>query len=1275
MALLLIIALLSTTIYYVTYRQFHTLAINKLKEDAINTHKYAENIIDARSFYEINTIEDEKSDIYTNAHSKLDEIRRIANIKYLYTAKQNSSGELVYVMDGLEKSDSLFHHAGSPVENEITPNLKQCLNNEVVLKDELINTGSGAVYVAHFPFHDSSGKVIGAIGMGIDCDYLMQGLKRARAIAVLLSVLIGCCCILASSLIIRQVVKNTESAFAKIEKSLDEANERTMLMLDTSPLCAQIWSRDLETIDCNEAGVKLFGFKNKQEYIEKFTTECSPRYQPDGQLSGEKIRALVNNAFEEGQSFFTWMHRIPSTGIPLSAEITLVRAKYGEEDVVVSYTRDIREHEEMMRDIADRDNLLQAVNKVATTLLTTDENEDIEVSLTRSMERVGRSINADRVHIWRGELENSDQPFSLTYIWLSETGRQKESIPVMNDDFPYRWKNKFIRKKHVSGPASKMLPVEQEYLNAYEIQSTVIIPLFLDEKFWGLFCVDDCKRERSFKEDEIAILRSVSLMMVSAINRQALVAKRTHELALQTTTLTTLFDSIPDLLFTKNTDLRYMHCNQAFLRYFGKNMNDIIGLNDEEAGIGLPADTIARLSEKNREVMRENRITTSEEQIPGLNGTKPFYEITKIPLMINGEAIGVMSIAHDITKRKEMAETALAASRSKSAFLANMSHEIRTPMNAIFGITEMLVQDDSLPQEALDGLNKIHTSCNLLLCIINDILDFSKIEAGKLNIFPEEYDVASLINDSVHLNMMRIESVPIEFELEVDEKLPAKLIGDEFRIKQILNNLLSNAFKYTDSGKITLSVVSELPPGKENCVDLLLNVRDTGHGMTKEQLNKMFDEYSRFNSGTARTTEGTGLGLAITQRLVNLMGGKISAESKPGTGTQFTVRLPQSTVDSQILGEQVAANLRQFRENYITRKKWGGHQFTRDPMPYGNVLVVDDVDTNLYVAVGLMKLYRLQIDTAMSGREAIDKIKDGQKYDIIFMDHMMPEMDGIMATKYLRKLGYTDPIIALTANAVSGQADIFLQNGFDEFISKPIDVRRLNGLLNKFVRDKYPPEVVENARRLQSLKAAQQTAHPEESARFSNKNVTGLNIAKGLERYEGDEETYLKVLRSYAAAVHSMIDLIETAGKDSRAEYERAVHSLKGASYGIFAEELGKGAERLEKASKNSDLDYINAHNGPFIETAREFAGDLDAMISAIDAENPKPKKEMPDAGVLSNLKAACEAYNMDGADAAMEEIEKYQYTSDDGLAVWLRENMDRMDFAQIVKRLSGPNV
>ena len=557
-----------------------------------------------------------------------------------------------------------------------------------------------------------------------------------------------------------------------------------------------------------------------------------------------------------------------------------------------------------------------------------------------------------------------------------------------------------------------------------------------------------------------------------------------------------------------------------------------------------------------------------------------------------------------VNLKREMlssAKTAEMANRTKSVFLANMSHEIRTPMNVILGVTEILIQNETLSEETEEGLSKIYSSCDLLLGIINDILDFSKIEAGKLDLMPNLYQVASMINDSVHLNMMRVEGKPIEFELQIDENVPAKLFGDEIRIKQIFNNLLSNAFKYTDSGTVTLSIqakpykVSDEEESETDWIMLVISVCDTGHGMTKEQLEKMFDEYARFNNNKGKTIEGTGLGLAITQSLVSLMKGRIQVESEPGKGSLFTIYLPQKIIDKEFIGKDVVDNLKQFRSNYIKSMKRG--QIVRDPMPYGNILIVDDVETNIYVAVNLMRLYKLNIETAKNGFKAIDLVKEGKVYDVIFMDHMMPEMDGIETTKRIRELGYKAPIVGLTANAVVGQADIFLNSGFDDFISKPIDIRRLNVVLNKFVRDKQPSDVIDAARKQYGGKPFTVSAHPDDAQQ------PDLLLLESFIRDASKAIAWLDLQCSQPAGTQlNLRDVFKDT--ETLRMFTVIIHGIKSSLWNINEKELAELALQLEIAGRDKNIDLLG-------ETTPDFINKLSGLLKNLKEERSRKNEEI----------------------------------------------------------------
>jgi signal transduction histidine kinase/CheY-like chemotaxis protein len=559
-----------------------------------------------------------------------------------------------------------------------------------------------------------------------------------------------------------------------------------------------------------------------------------------------------------------------------------------------------------------------------------------------------------------------------------------------------------------------------------------------------------------------------------------------------------------------------------------------------------------------------------------LNGEPISTEITLLRDQYRGENI-VVGYTRDLREQKAMlremerAQVAEDSNKAKSNFLARVSHEIRTPMNAILGITEIQLQKERILPEMRESFGKIHDSGYLLLNIINDILDLSKIESGKLELSPVMYDVPSLINDTVHLNIMRYDSKPIEFILLVDKNIPVTLFGDELRIKQILNNLLSNAFKYTDRGNITFSVDADYPQQKvASHLTLVFRVIDSGQGMTPEQISRLFDEYSRFNIEANRTTEGTGLGMSITRNLVRMMNGEIFVESKPGKGTTFTVRLPQGTVGAENMGSELVENLQQFRFGKSLQME-KAPQLVREYMPYGKVLIVDDVETNLYVARGLMAPYGLSIETVISGFEAIEKIKSGSIYDIIFMDHFMPKMDGIETTKIIRSLEYTHPIIALTANALSGQSEMFLANSFDGFISKPIDIRQLNASLNKLIRDKYPPEVVQAARQ-----------QKDELKKLSSDN--------GMQQYVTAElaEIFIRDAEKAMVKLDSIYKKGDACGDDDIQNYVVIAHAMKSALANIGESEISLLAQKLEQAGRERNIDLIINETQPFLTTLQE---------------------------------------------------------------------------------------
>ena len=403
-------------------------------------------------------------------------------------------------------------------------------------------------------------------------------------------------------------------------------------------------------------------------------------------------------------------------------------------------------------------------------------------------------------------------------------------------------------------------------------------------------------------------------------------------------------------------------------------------------------------------------------------------------------------------KEREANEALLEAihegTRAKDRFLARMSHELRTPLTAVLGVSELQLRGKSLPLHIEEAFSEIYSSGKTLLNIVNDILDFSMIEAGKMKLKLKEYDVASLVSDAAQLQLHYSERKDIQFDIHVDENLPSRLVGDVLRIRQMMTNLLANAFKFTESGGIKLSIYAENET-KER-ITLVISIKDTGVGMTEEQVKRIYGGYVNLYGKDESFVAGTGLGIPIVHSLAELMNAEFILQSSPGEGTCTTLRIPQEISGAEVLGRELAQRLQNFDSR--TKSSVKSLEFVPEQFPDGKVLVVDDVEINLYVASAMLKSFGLTVDLCESGKEAVDRIKKGKEYDIIFMDHMMPGIDGIEATNILREMGYKKPIVALTANAIKGQSEVFMKNGFSGVITKPIDIELLNSYLVRFVK-------------------------------------------------------------------------------------------------------------------------------------------------------------------------------------------------------------------------------
>lgn len=548
-----------------------------------------------------------------------------------------------------------------------------------------------------------------------------------------------------------------------------------------------------------------------------------------------------------------------------------------------------------------------------------------------------------------------------------------------------------------------------------------------------------------------------------------------------------------------------------------------------------------------------------------------FYEShTKYIVDKNGKKQGCVILILDVTDTKNyieeiksVREQAEKANMAKSEFLANMSHEIRTPMNAVMGLSD-IIMEESKGRRIYSYACDIKSASQNLLAIINDILDLSKVEAGKMELVTSDYYVKSVVNEVVHMMDIAASKRGLLMKYEFDETIPCRYNGDEGRIKQILINILNNAVKFTKEGYIRVSV--EGCPGASSDEELLIfKIKDTGCGIKKEDQEKIFENFKQVNSSLNRSAEGTGLGLSITKRLVELMNGKIELESVYGEGTTFTVTIPQRIVDTRAIAE-VTEESDTEAENveYFVAKGY-------------RVLVVDDNLINRKVAKGFLDPYGFELDEASSGFEAIDLVRKN-KYDIIFMDHMMPELDGIETVQIMHREcgenGRTPVIIALTANAMDGVKDKFLRSGFHDFVGKPLDRKQLNEVLNKWVPDEYkekPKSYGSNENVFQEQR--------KRKSELAGLVIKGIDMETAMKYQTGTKDDYKELLQLYCMDGKRKLELIRKLYEEKNYKaYETEVHGLKSASANIGAMKLSLEAKAHEMAAEGGDYEYIESH-------------------------------------------------------------------------------------------------
>lgn len=551
----------------------------------------------------------------------------------------------------------------------------------------------------------------------------------------------------------------------------------------------------------------------------------------------------------------------------------------------------------------------------------------------------------------------------------------------------------------------------------------------------------------------------------------------------------------------------------------------------------------------------------------------------------------IVCFVYDLTKEKNMLEEVVRANEAKSQFLANMSHEIRTPINGILGMDSVLLKechDENLREYA----KNIQSAGQSLLSIINDILDISKIESGKMEILTIRYQLFSVLNDCYNLTKIKLQNKPVSFIMQINEKLPSWLYGDEVRIRQIINNFLSNAVKYTKEGNITFELDFEEKTDEQ--ILLVITVRDTGIGIKEEDLGKLFESFTRIEEKRNRNIEGTGLGLNLTKNLVNLMGGEVFAESTYGKGSCFTAKIPQKIADAKPMGD--------FGKRYQQYLSTSDDDKLSFLAPDAKILVVDDVTMNLKVVEGLLKATKIQIDTAVSGSECLECVKT-TPYQMIFLDHMMPEMDGLETLEHMKNLADNPnaqtPVIMLTANAIVGAKEEYIEAGFTDYLTKPIRETELLEMILKYL----PEELVcENGGQgIEKSQDAQDMEQPEAGGEGAEplqrlEQLEGLDVKTGLIYCMNEEDFYIEMLQEFLQADKAS-QLKHFLAEEDWDNYRTTVHALKSTSLTIGAAHLSGEAKALEMAAKEGNMDYIRSHHDGVMDEYKELTDHLKEIL------------------------------------------------------------------------------
>jgi len=818
----------------------------------------------------------------------------------------------------------------------------------------------------------------------------------------------------------------------KIEEGVAELIETKLTsqsLYNSNPNVNIVVNDKLRILDCNPMALEYYGYSTKQEFIDNFLpyiSRCIPEYMPDGRR-GISITQRFAEVMAKGEITFETLLCIRGEEIPFSFNMRKIRYKDGW--AVAVYQTDLRRLRQAEQNLERQDRLLSAVNKVASLLISAEQSEFM-YAIHESLALLGQTVGVDRVYIWENFTKDNELCCTQIYEWSEGAQPQQGNEYTVNikyDESIPTWKETLLSGKSINSIVKNMCKAERNQLKPQGIVSILVLPILIHNELWGFIGFDDCRNERVFTETEENILRSGGLLIASVVMRNEMTGLLRDTAA----RMEAVIKNYAGVIWCVDKERVITVFRGLYLKMIGVDPEFIEGKNLEAARRKhRHTDIIYRIEKTFTE--------GSQDWISEIDGamfrchTTPIYNEY-------GQVSGVVGSTDDITESVKMQkelekalEAAQSASRAKSNFLSNMSHEMRTPMNAIIGMNAIGKASADIPQKNY-AFEKIESASTHLLGVINDILDMSKIEAGRFELSRIEFSFEKTLQKVVNVISYRVDEKKQCFDIHIDNEIPQRLIGDDHRLAQVVTNLLSNAVKFTPEGGF-IRLDARLIWQDEHICTIKVDVSDTGIGITKQQLSRLFTSFSQAESSTSRKFGGTGLGLVISKHIIEMMGGKIWVESEPDMGSTFTFTINMECADHSCLCD-TSNEIKTVQEHEYIIESLNGHC----------ALLVEDIEINREIVLTILEPTGLEIDCVVNGLEAVKMVNEyPEKYDVVFMDIQMPEMDGFEATRRIRSLDNARakdiPIIAMTANVFKEDIEKCLKSGMNDHVGKPLDL-------------------------------------------------------------------------------------------------------------------------------------------------------------------------------------------------------------------------------------------